>query len=172
MLTSSTSRPTQSRTNPRLRKWLRITEAGDSAEERRRETLLFVSTSNPPIHSTKVFRCRHPTSIVHNNQLISESRMVDDFVPRSGQRSSQPTHIFPGGVGRHRQFRFVIEFGADPVVVDHVTAMSVEEREEPPEVGRQATWLASDQHEVPSPVDVPGLVEIVGKRDLLAASIA
>ncbi|HKM72045.1 MAG TPA: hypothetical protein VJX94_18645 [Stellaceae bacterium] len=54
----------------------------------------------------------------------------------------------------------------------YVTSMSVEEGEEPPELGRRATWLASDQHEMPSPVDVPGLVEIVGKRDLLAASIA
>jgi hypothetical protein len=34
-----------------------------------------------------------------------------------------------------------------------------------------ATWLASDQHEMPSPVDVPGLVEIVGEPDLFAASI-
>jgi hypothetical protein len=34
--------------------------------------------------------------------------------------------------------------------------MSEEEGEEPPEVGSQATWLASDQHEMPSPVDVPG----------------
>jgi hypothetical protein len=50
--------------------------------------------------------------------------------------------------------------------------MSIEEGEEPPEVGSQATWLANDQYEMPSPVDVPGLVEIVGKRDLLAASIA
>jgi len=30
----------------------------------------------------------------------------------------------------------------------------------------------SDQYEMPSPVDVPDVVEIVGKRDLLAASIA
>jgi hypothetical protein len=30
--------------------------------------------------------------------------------------------------------------------------------------------VISDQHEMPSPVDVPGLVEIVGERDLLAAS--
>jgi hypothetical protein len=38
MLTSSTSRPTQSRTKLWPRKSLRITEAGDSAEERRHET--------------------------------------------------------------------------------------------------------------------------------------
>jgi hypothetical protein len=50
--------------------------------------------------------------------------------------------------------------------------MTVEEGEKPPEVGSQATWLAGDQYEVPSPVDVPRFVEIVGKRDLLAASIA
>jgi hypothetical protein len=50
--------------------------------------------------------------------------------------------------------------------------MSVEEGKEPPEGGGQATWLASDQYEMPSPVDVSGLVEIVGERDLLAASIA
>jgi hypothetical protein len=32
--------------------------------------------------------------------------------------------------------------------------------------------VISDQHEMPSPVDAPGLVEIVSERDLLAASIA
>jgi hypothetical protein len=98
--------------------------------------------------------------------------MVDDFVSRPGQRLSQPAHILPDRVGRQRLFRFVIKFGLDPIVVDHVTSMSVEEGEEPPEVGRQAAWLAGDQHEMPSPVNVPGLVEIVGKRDLVAASIA
>jgi hypothetical protein len=98
--------------------------------------------------------------------------VVDDLVSRPGQRPSQPAQILPDRVGGQRLFRFVIEFGLDPIVVDHVTAMTVEEGEEPPEVGRQATWLASDQHEVSSPVDVPGLVEIVGKDDLLAASIA
>ena len=50
--------------------------------------------------------------------------------------------------------------------------MSVEEREKPPEVGCQATWFAGNEHEMPSPVDIPGLVEIVGERDLLTASIA
>jgi hypothetical protein len=106
------------------------------------------------------------------DQLISECRVVDDFVPRPGQRLSQPAHVLPDRVGRQRLFRFVIEFGLDPIVADHVTSMSIEEREEPPEFGRQATWAASDQHEMPPPVDVPGLVEIVGKCDLLAASIA
>ena len=98
--------------------------------------------------------------------------MVDDLVSRPGQRLSQPAHVLPDRVGRRRLFRFVIKFGADPVVVDHVASMSVEESEELPEVGGQATWLASNQYEMPSPVDVPSLVEIVGKRDLLAASIA
>jgi hypothetical protein len=98
--------------------------------------------------------------------------MVDDLVPGPSQRPSQPAHVLPDRVGRQRQFHFIIEFGLDPIVVDHVTSMSVEKGEEPPEFGRQATWLASDQHEMSSPVDVPGLVEIVGKRDLLAASIA
>ena len=97
--------------------------------------------------------------------------MVDDLVPRLGERLSQPAHVLPDRVGRHRLFHCVIEFDADPVVVDHVTSMSVEEGEEPPEGGSQATWLASDQYEMPSPVDVCGLVEIVGERDLLAASI-
>ena len=91
--------------------------------------------------------------------------MVHDLVPRLGQRPSQPAHVFPNRVGGWRLFLFVTEFGLDPIVVDHVTSMSVEE------VARQATWLAGDQHEMPSPVDVPGLVEIVSKRDLLAASI-
>ena len=85
---------------------------------------------------------------------------------------TRPAHVLPDRVGRQRLFRFVIDFGLDPIVVDHVTSMSIEEGEEPPEVGCQATWLASDQYEMPSPVDVPSLVEIVGKRDLLAASIA
>jgi hypothetical protein len=109
---------------------------------------------------------------VADDQLISEGRVVDDRVPRPGQRLSQPARVLPDRVGRQRLVRLVIEFGADPVVVDYVTSMFVEEGEEPPEFGRQATWLASDQHEVPSPVDVPDLVEIVGERDLLAASIA
>jgi hypothetical protein len=39
-------------------------------------------------------------------------------------------------------------------------------------LGRQATRLAGHQQDMPSAVDVHGLVEIVGKRDLLAASIA
>src|SRR5215472_19300760 len=95
-----------------------------------------------------------------------------NFVPRPGQRPSQPAHVLPDRVGRQRLYRFVIEFGLDPIVVDHVTSMSIEEGEEPPEVGSQATWLASDLHEMPSLVDIPGLVEIVGQRDLLAASIA
>ena len=60
----------------------------------------------------------------------------------------------------------------DPIVVDHITSMPIEEGEELPEVGSQATWLGSNQYEMPSPVDVPGLVEIVGERDLLAAAIA
>ena len=107
-----------------------------------------------------------------DDQLISEGRVVDDLVPRSGQRLSQPAHVLPDRVGRQRLFRFVIDFGLDPIVVDHVTSMSIEEGEEPPEVGSQATWLANDQYEMPSPVDVPGLVEIVGKRDLLVAPIA
>ena len=98
--------------------------------------------------------------------------MVDDLVPRFGQHPSQPAHVFPDRVGRQRLFRFFVEFGLDPIVVDDVTSMSIEEGEEPPEVGRQATWLASDHHQMPSPVNVLGLVEIVGKRDLLAASIA
>ena len=34
------------------------------------------------------------------------------------------------------------------------------------------TWFAGDQHKMASPIYIPGLVEIVGKRDLLAASIA
>ena len=38
--------------------------------------------------------------------------------------------------------------------------MSVEEGEEPPEAGSQATWLAGDQHEMPSPVDVPGPMKL------------
>jgi hypothetical protein len=98
--------------------------------------------------------------------------MVDDLVPGPGQHPSQPAHVLPDRVGRRLLLRFVIKFGLDPIVVDHVTSISVEEGEEPPEVGRQATWLAGDQHEMPSPVNVPGLVEIVGERDLLAASIA
>ena len=92
--------------------------------------------------------------------------MVDDLIPRPGQRRSQPAYVLPDRVGRQRLFGFVVKFGLDPIVVDHVTSMSGEE------VARQATWLAGDQHEMPSPVDVPGLVEIVGKRDLLPASIA
>jgi hypothetical protein len=98
--------------------------------------------------------------------------MVDDLVPGPSQHLSQPAHVLPDRVSGQRLFRFVVEFGLDPIVVDHVTSMSVEEREETPEGGRQATWLAGDQHEMPSPVNVPGMVEIVGKRDLLAASIA
>jgi hypothetical protein len=65
-----------------------------------------------------------------------------------------------------------IEFGMEPIVLDHIAAVPVEQGEQPPECGRQATRFASDLHDMPSPVDVPGLVEIVGKRDLLAASIA
>jgi hypothetical protein len=107
-----------------------------------------------------------------NDELISKGRVVDDLVPRPSQRFSQPAHVLPDRVGGRRLFRFVIEFSLDPIVVDHVTSMSVEESEEPPEVGRQATWLTGDQHEMPSPVNVPGLVEIVGKRDLLTASVA
>ena len=98
--------------------------------------------------------------------------MVDDLVPGPGQHPSQPAHVLPDAVGRRRLFHLVVEFGLDPIVIDQVASMSVEEGEEPPAVGRQATWLAGDQHEMPSPVDVPGLVEIVGKRDLVAASIA
>jgi len=98
--------------------------------------------------------------------------MVDDLVPRPGQRLSQPAHVLPDRVGGERQFHLIIEFGLDPIVVDHVTSMSVEEGEEPPEVGSQATWLASDQYEMPSPVNVTGLVEIVGQRNLFTASIA
>jgi hypothetical protein len=97
--------------------------------------------------------------------------VVHDLVPRLGQRPSQPAHVFPNRVGGWRLFLFVTEFGLDPIVVDHVTSMSVEEGEESPEFGCQATWFASDQHEMPAPVNVPGLVEIVSKRDLLAASI-
>ena len=98
--------------------------------------------------------------------------MVDDLVPRPGQHLSQPAHVLPDRVGRRRLFRFVVEFGLDPFVIEHVSSMSVDEGEEPPEVGSQATWLSTDQYEMPSPIDVPRLVEIVGKRDLLAASIA
>ena len=50
--------------------------------------------------------------------------------------------------------------------------MSVEEGEELPEVRCQATWLAGNQHDMPSPIYIPGLVEIVGERDLLATSVA
>jgi len=64
--------------------------------------------------------------------------VVDDLVPRPGQRLSQPTHVLPDRVGGQRLFRFVIEFGLDPMVVYYVTSISVEEGEEPPEVGRQA----------------------------------
>jgi hypothetical protein len=98
--------------------------------------------------------------------------VVDDLVPRPGQRLSQPTHVLPDRVGGQRLFRFVIEFGLDPIVVYYVTSMPIEEGEEPPELWSQATRLAGNQHEMPSPVNVPGLVEIVGERDLLAASIA
>src|SRR5215471_11482373 len=87
-----------------------------------------------------------------DDQLISQGRVVDDLVPRSGQRPSQPAYVFPNRVGGQRLFRFVVEFRLDPIVVDHLTSMSVEESEEPPEVGRQATWLTGDQHEMPSPV--------------------
>ena len=89
--------------------------------------------------------------------------MVDGLVPRPCQRLSQPAHVLSDRVGGQRLVRLVIEFSAYPVVVDHVTSLSVEEGEEPPEVGRQATRLASGQHEMPSPVDTsdahaPGLL--------------
>jgi hypothetical protein len=48
----------------------------------------------------------------------------------------------------------------------------VEQGEQPPQGGSETTWLAGDQHNMASPINVTGLVEIVGKRDLLVAPIA
>jgi hypothetical protein len=79
---------------------------------------------------------------------------------------------FPGPRWRPGLFHLVIELGADPIVVDHIATVLVEQSEQPPQGGSEATRLAGDPHDMASPINVPGLVEIVGKRDLLAASVA
>jgi hypothetical protein len=85
---------------------------------------------------------------------MAKGRVVDDLVSRPGQRLPQPTHVFADRVSRHWLFHVAIEFGVQPIVLDHIAAVPVQEGEEPPEPRCQATWLAGHQQDVPSAVDV------------------
>ena len=64
------------------------------------------------------------------------------------------------------------ELGVELFVIDDIAAMPIEQDKQPPKCGSQTAGLPGDYYDVSAPVYVPGLVEIVGKRDLLAASIA
>jgi hypothetical protein len=58
------------------------------------------------------------------------------------------------------------------VVVNHIGAMGVEQREHPPKRGGQTPRLAADPDHMSTTIDIAGLVEVIRNRDLLAAPIA
>ena len=97
--------------------------------------------------------------------------MVNDLVPGPGQSLSQPAHVLPGHVGCDGLFDVGVEFGMQPVVLDHIATVSIQQGEQPPECERQATRFVGDEHDPPSAVNVAGSVEIVGERNLLTTSI-
>ena len=99
--------------------------------------------------------------------------MVDDLIPRPRQHLSQPAHVLPDRVDGHVLLRVVrVKLGVELFVIDDIAAMAIEQNKQPPKCGSQTAGLPRDHDHVSAPVDVPGLVEIIAKRDLLGASIA
>jgi hypothetical protein len=60
----------------------------------------------------------------------------------------------------------------DAIAVNDIAAVPVEQHEYLPMRRGQRARLASDHYQMPAPINVAGLVEIVREGDLLAASPA